>query len=301
MSSEAAGPRVRNVTFKLDDNDRSAPVVGAEDGNVDSSSETLRSPRKSVLKQRQSGSIPPPSHYQHPDPLLRRLRLRDGYGNPVDLRSTFREAKLVLFYFGSQWNASESRGCQRLVSDLCREYPHELKTVYISVDTDVKHYEAATRNRPWLSMEWNDGSSLDPDKEESAQEVPAENFLLADDPDTEEFVVQSDPAGTSYVRPLSRVYMASKFEVLITPTLVAYHIPTRRILDHNVRISRLRSSRAKDTLSLWLKGEPSPSMNFVDILYITPLSFVLAVIVLLYLCMRITMGDQVSLPHLISG
>lgn len=57
---------------------------------------------------------PHPSRYQHSDPLLRRLRLIDGHGDPVDLKSAFRDTKLVVFYFGSQWNASEAKGCQKV-------------------------------------------------------------------------------------------------------------------------------------------------------------------------------------------
>jgi len=47
--------------------------------------------------------LPPPSLYQHPDPLLRRLRLLDNGGNPVDLQSFFKGVKVVAFYFSSQW------------------------------------------------------------------------------------------------------------------------------------------------------------------------------------------------------
>lgn len=45
-------------------------------------------------------TLPPKQHYQHPDPLLRRLRLNDQHGEPVDLQKEFRDAKLVLFMFG---------------------------------------------------------------------------------------------------------------------------------------------------------------------------------------------------------
>lgn len=44
---------------------------------------------------------PPKELYQHPDPLLRRLRLRNGYGKEVNLQKEFAEAKVVLFFFGS--------------------------------------------------------------------------------------------------------------------------------------------------------------------------------------------------------
>lgn len=45
--------------------------------------------------------LPDARVYQHSDPLLRRLRLRDGYGEPVELRKEFgAECKVVLFLFG---------------------------------------------------------------------------------------------------------------------------------------------------------------------------------------------------------
>ena len=47
--------------------------------------------------------LPPTGQYQHPDPLLRRLRLVDNAGNPVDLFKFFSGVKVVAFYFSSQW------------------------------------------------------------------------------------------------------------------------------------------------------------------------------------------------------
>lgn len=57
--------------------------------------------RRSSLKQ---GVVlphhPPKEYYQHPDPLIRRLRLRNGFGSQVKLRSEFQGVKVVLFLFG---------------------------------------------------------------------------------------------------------------------------------------------------------------------------------------------------------
>lgn len=58
--------------------------------------------RRSSLKQGIAMPyVPPKELYSHRDPLLRRLRLRDPYGKPVDLDREFKEAKVVLFFFGS--------------------------------------------------------------------------------------------------------------------------------------------------------------------------------------------------------
>lgn len=34
------------------------------------------------------------------------------------------------------------------------DHPHRLKVVYVSVDTSEKAFEANTRGKPWLSMEY---------------------------------------------------------------------------------------------------------------------------------------------------
>lgn len=44
--------------------------------------------------------LPPKELYQHPDPLVRRLRLRDSYGKEVDLETRLRDTKVILFVFG---------------------------------------------------------------------------------------------------------------------------------------------------------------------------------------------------------
>ena len=35
----------------------------------------------------------------------------DAKGNPVNLKQELRETQLLLFYFGSQWNAQFNKGC----------------------------------------------------------------------------------------------------------------------------------------------------------------------------------------------
>lgn len=50
-----------------------------------------------------SRKLPPPEQYQHPDPLIRRLRLVDSTGSPINLKQYFRDCKVVALYFSSQW------------------------------------------------------------------------------------------------------------------------------------------------------------------------------------------------------
>lgn len=56
--------------------------------------------RRSSMKE--SSIITPilKEHYQHPDPLLRRLRLRTAKQEPVNLCRHFKDVKVVAFLFG---------------------------------------------------------------------------------------------------------------------------------------------------------------------------------------------------------
>lgn len=88
--------------------DSMAQVVPSSSPMTPSSSSTGTLPNGSALKPAlkagsQSKRLPPPNQYQHPDPLLRRLRLVDDRGSPIDLKSFFRGVRVVAFYFGSQW------------------------------------------------------------------------------------------------------------------------------------------------------------------------------------------------------
>lgn len=110
-SSEGTNPQIRNVSFNLEKD-----ILGPDSKLGSTSPEMNKTPPKSALKRRQSHMLPPPDQYQHSDPLLRRLRLIDGHGKPVNLKKAFRDTKIVIFYFGSQWNARETKGCQKVCS-----------------------------------------------------------------------------------------------------------------------------------------------------------------------------------------
>lgn len=69
-------------------------------GGVGSGSSTLKPALKPGTERKK---LPPPTQYQHPDPLLRRLRLVDNKGKAVDLSKFFDGVKVVAFYFSSQW------------------------------------------------------------------------------------------------------------------------------------------------------------------------------------------------------
>ena len=70
-----------------------------------------------ALKTGSSSRKPDPELYQHPDPLIRRLRLYDGHGKPVDLKRSFRDVKVVAFYFSSQLAQKASKDYDRVSCD----------------------------------------------------------------------------------------------------------------------------------------------------------------------------------------
>ncbi|POY73274.1 hypothetical protein BMF94_3608 [Rhodotorula taiwanensis] len=221
--------------------------------------------RRSSLKQgTQMPYRPEKQYYSHPDPLLRRLRLRNGYGKEVDLEREFTDAKVVLFLFGATWRNS-SKEPYDLVANFARRHPHQCKVVYVSADTSERVFEQNTRSKPWLAMEWNDGSTLEtpgaPEDEPQdpsstlAPTEPLEPFLLAGDPDLEDEVHHSDPKGELYLRPYSRVYLAEKWNVLGVPNVVVYHLPSRQILTHHARFDLLKDGKLESTWAKWSEGE----------------------------------------------
>ena len=115
-SEEASALRARNVSFSptqdyiqladAPEEDALPPASASRRSSV-----LAASPKKSALKPGRQTPLPPAGHYQHPDPLVRRLRLVDAKGNPVNLKQELRETQLLLFYFGSQWNAQFNKGC----------------------------------------------------------------------------------------------------------------------------------------------------------------------------------------------
>lgn len=82
-----------------------------------------------------------------------------------------------------------------------------------------------------------------------------EPFLLATDPDLEDELHTTDPKGELYLRPYSRVYLAEKFAVLGVPGLVAYHLPTAKVLTTHARFESLKADKGEATWKKWEIGE----------------------------------------------
>ncbi|GAA6025031.1 hypothetical protein JCM8202_002062 [Rhodotorula sphaerocarpa] len=242
--------------------------------------------RRSSLKQGTPMPYRPEKHcYAHPDPLLRRLRLRNGYGKEVDLEHEFVDAKVVLFLFGATWRNSSREPYERVV-DFARRHPHQCKVVYVSADSTRRGYEQNTRQKPWLAMEWNDGSNIEtpgPDSDGAGPtpSEPLEPFLLAGDPDLEDEVHHSDPKGELYLRPYSRVYLAEKWNVLGVPNVVVYHLPSRQILTYHARFDLLKDGKIESTWAKWSEGEKI-EFGVTDLVYALRWTISLAVVASAY-------------------
>jgi hypothetical protein len=125
-------------------------------------------------------------------------------------------------------------------------------------------------------MAWNDGSSLPGQERDDGRSgtgvssadddaPPAlynnEDFLLAGEADIDEFLSRSDTTGTAYLRPFSRVHLASKLNILAAPTLAVYYPKESRFLDWNVRIARLKDGEREETWRRWSNGEGAGSFG----------------------------------------
>lgn len=124
-------------------------------------------------------------------------------------------------------------------------------------------------------MAWNDGSSLPgqerdegrsgtgpaPDDDTPPALYNNEDFLLAGEADIDEFLSRSDTSGTAYLRPFSRVHLASKLNILAAPTLAVYYPKESRFLDWNVRIARLKDGEREETWRRWSNGEGAGSFG----------------------------------------
>lgn len=158
--------------------------------------------------------------------------------------------------------------------------------------------------QPWVSMVWNDGSSLPSDRQpnsstlkkdssavqddsdDSDDALPAlynnEDFLLATEADIDESLSRSDTSGTAYLRPFSRVHLAAKLNIIAAPTLCVYHIEKQKMLDWNVRMARLGKTRRQDTWERWLRGEGPQALSFGEAMQRKPITFAICGLAIVY-------------------
>lgn len=169
---------------------------------------------------------------------------------------------------------------------------HGFKVIYVSVDVDEGWYKAGARGKPWVSMVWNDGSSDETEEEEAdhAALYNGEDFLLGGETDIDESLSRTDTSGEAYLRPFSRVHLASKLNIIAAPTLTVYHIPSQKIIEWNVRMSRLEPGA--DTWEKWRNGEKAAGFVVKDLWARAPLAFFVTIAMLIYFIFVQIMGPE---------
>ncbi|PWN23188.1 hypothetical protein BCV69DRAFT_280798 [Microstroma glucosiphilum] len=89
-----------------------------------------------------------------------------------------------------------------------------------------------------------------------------EDFLLAGETDIDASLSLTDD-GMSYLRPYSRVHLAAKLDILAAPTLAIYHVPSRKLIERNVRIRRMQENERQETWDRWQRGEGAGGIGFI--------------------------------------
>jgi hypothetical protein len=148
-------------------------------------------------------------------------------------------------------------------------------------------------------MVWNDGSSLpSPTRNETNGNIDDqpplynnEDFLMAQEFDIDESLSKTDTSGQAYLRPFSRVHLASKLNILAAPTLCIYHLESQKMLDWNVRVSKLSQYTRDETWSKWKRGEATRSTTLTEAISNAPITFSIGVIALIYYLL-LTFGGQ---------
>lgn len=152
---------------------------------------------------------------------------------------------------------------------------------------------------PTMSAQHSAQSSSDDDKTGADDELPdppklhnEEDFLLANEIDIDASLMLTDTAGTSYLRPYSRVHLASKLDILAAPTLAIYHVPSRRLIERNVRVRRMQENEREETWARWERGEGAGGIGFVDALHRNKFMLVLSFFSLAYFLLVRVGGEK---------
>ncbi|KAH9810587.1 hypothetical protein DFH28DRAFT_1085542 [Melampsora americana] len=190
------------------------------------------------------------SQDQHPNQIINRLRLIDGFGEPIkNPRLLFRDCEVVGFFFATLWNPHKEK-FQNHVLEFTQHHPHRFKCIYVSIDSKKSDFELATRDKAWVHMTWNDGSKRrEEGRKKSKFILPFEHELL-----NEIFSTSNPPI--SDPRPISRISLVQHLNILSTPTLSIYHLKKQVWLERNVRMNLFESKEQREhAWDLWQRGE----------------------------------------------
>ncbi|KAJ9126761.1 hypothetical protein QFC24_001792 [Naganishia onofrii] len=113
-------------------------------------------------------TIPPlvkakPSLYETTDPLLKRLRLEDPYGRPIDtIAKDFEGKELVIFFIGSAYGDAALKSLHHDLIDIAHRHHKYISVIYCSADLSPKKASAIVHNKPYLRMTMLDKSDFAP-------------------------------------------------------------------------------------------------------------------------------------------
>lgn len=158
--------------------------------------------------------------------------------------------------------------------------------------------------QPWVSMVWNDGSSLPAPNGNSNSITDTmddadqpllynnEDFLMAQEVDIDESLSKTDTSGQAYLRPFSRVHLASKLNIIAAPTVCIYNLEKQKMLDWNVRMARLSPHRRDETWGRWKRGEIAKTASLSEAIANSPITFAIGVFALIYYLILLYGGQQ---------
>lgn len=153
-------------------------------------------------------------------------------------------------------------------------------------------------------MVWNDGSALPaPTYNETSGKIDDnipeppplynnEDFLMAQEFDIDESLSRTDTSGQAYLRPFSRVHLASKLNIIAAPTVCIYNVESQKMLDWNVKMSKLSPSKRDETWSRWKRGEVAKSASLSEAISNAPITFAVGILALAYYLVLLYGGQR---------
>ncbi|KAG7571320.1 hypothetical protein FFLO_00672 [Filobasidium floriforme] len=243
------------------------------------------------------------SLYNHSDPLIRRLRLEDPYGRPIDsLREVFLGKEVVIFYIGSMHGNDNLTDLNKDLVNLALAQPKTCSVIYVSVDSTQTAIELVAKNKPFLRMSLLDSSdfavmesqdNLDKKKRVAMDEVLRdEDFITGEEYGAGGVNVPfgKEDDASEYVRPLSRAAITQLTHSYGTPALAVYHIPSHRFISTNTRRSQFRADRIGINYKQWLGGSKKTGLGDVWDLIKVPVAVVVGGVG--YTLIRLFKGEE---------
>ncbi|KAG0147511.1 hypothetical protein CROQUDRAFT_656080 [Cronartium quercuum f. sp. fusiforme G11] len=232
---------------------------------------------------------------RHPDRIISRLRLFDGFGNPItNPKLLFRDCEVVGFFFATIWHPQKEQ-FHNDVLDFSQRHPHRFKCIYVSIDSKKQDFELATKEKAWVHMAWDDGSNLE--NEEQETEPPSTDFITPDETTLLGQIFAGSLSMESDPRPISRVSLVQQLNVLSVPTLSTYHLQKGTWLDSNVRASLFETKEQRDRAwETWQKSERL-EMSWADIFQTMRWSIFLLIAGIIYTIL-VKFDDSYNIVHL---